>query len=182
MKNLILLSFFLLLNSFAFAQKAKIITQNREVVTNISAFGNKELFTESGNFKFSEILKVVFEIETDRSRYLAERLKDSFPIEFGDGTNLGKIEEQEFDSINQSLIKQQGNLDSGDYLIKASKSGLISIGIGVATGIATIATGGTFPAILAIGGVGSFGFIIDAWSKIGKAGKARKMEIKAEKN
>jgi len=180
MKNIILLTILILLPFFTYAQKAKIITTDREVVTNISAFGSDELFTESGNFKFSSILKIIFEQDTDRSRYLAEKLKDSFPIEFGNGSDLGKIDGRIVEANPNSSLNTSGE-DSGDYLIKASKSGLISIGIGVAAGVATVVTGGTIPAIAAIGGVGSFGFLIDAWSKIGKAGKARKKELKAEK-
>jgi hypothetical protein len=180
MKNIILLTILILVPFFTYAQKAKIITSEREVVTTISAIGSDELFTESGNFKFSSILKIIFEQDTDQTRYAAEKLKKAFPIEFGNGTDLGKIDGKIIEANPNSLLSTSGE-DSGDYLIKASKSGLISIGIGVAAGVATVVTGGTIPAIAAIGGVGSFGFLIDAWSKIGKAGKARKKELKTEK-
>jgi hypothetical protein len=160
-----------------FAQKAKIMTSQKEVVTVISAIGEKEIYTESGVIKFKEIEKIIFENFDPKTDAIYSKLSKYFPIEYGDGTNLGGIDSQIF--TNPTQIENSTNIEyPEDNLIKGSRSGLLSLGIGVATAVAAVATGGTVPAIAIVGGLGSFSLLVDAWAKIGKAGKMMKAERK----
>jgi hypothetical protein len=165
-----------------FAQKAKIKTSKAEVVTVISALGEKEIYTESGVIPIAEIEKIIFEKFEAQFESQYAKLSKFFPVEYGDGTNLGKVEGQVFSIPSQTIDPSLTIIYPEDYLLKASKSGLLSLGVGAATGIAIVATAGAFPVIAVVGGIASLSFLVDGWSKIGKAGKMMKNERRKTKS
>ncbi|QYH37617.1 hypothetical protein GYM62_01915 [Algoriphagus sp. NBT04N3] len=179
--KMILFAFFMLIQINSLAQKAKIITQDKEIITVISALSKTDLFTDYGTLKISDLKKIIFETRDDQSIYVSEKLAGKIEIEFGDGTNLGEIDGYVAPK-KEPVFSKFPEKEPEELLISASRSGLLSIGIGVVAGAVTIITGGTVPAIGIVGGIGSFGFLVDAWSKIGKAGKAMKKEKERDKN
>lgn len=172
--------FFVMGNTFA--QKAKIKTSKTEIVTVISAIGAKEIYTESGVIQLTEIEKIFFEIFDPQFEAQYAKLSKFFPVEYGNGESLGEVEGEVFSNPLQTVAPSLTIIYPEDYLIKASNSGLLSLGIGAVTIIATVATGGAFPVIAIVGGIGSLSFLVDGWSKIGKAGKMMKNERKKTKS
>lgn len=178
----LLLIFFAFVQFTSYAQKAKIITTSQEIVTVINGISKTSLFTESGTIPISDIQKLIFEKKDKDSSYLYERLSGIITMEFGDGSDLGNQTVLYQIPEERASLDSEEVTDSGEYLVKASRSGLISIGLGIVTGVAIVVSGGSAaPIIGAVGGLGSFGFLVDAWAKIGKAGKARKKEKEASK-
>jgi hypothetical protein len=175
----IIILFLVLGNTFA--QKAKIKTSKAEVVTVISGIGEKEIYTESGVIPIAEIEKIIFEKFESQFESQYAKLSKFFPVEYGDGTNLGGVDGQVFSNPTQPLSPSSTIIYPEDYLIKASKSGLLSVGIFSATGIAIVATAGAFPVIVVVGGIMSLSFLVDGWAKLGKAGKMMKDERRKTK-
>jgi len=182
MKNYAILSLsycFFLISISGYAQKAKIETNEKSVITVISAVGNDEIFTEIGNLKFSEIKEILF--ETYDSKYLSiyTKIQIKVPVKFGDGTDLGEARKEPI-PMDVKDLSSYSNSYPEDYLINASKSALTGMGLTALGGLLVIVGAGTDGGELSIaGGISSlvgFGFIGDAWSKIGKAGKAMKAE------
>lgn len=173
------------LSSISFAQKAMIETNEKSIITTISAVGNNEVFTENGTLKFSEIKEVLFEVYYSKFISLYTKLQNKVPVKFGDGTDLGQASKDPVPMVINDLVSYSDSYPE-DFLIKGSKSGLIGmglIGLGSIVGILGLGSeeggeAGIVGGVLAIMGVG---FIADGWSKIGKAGKAMKAE-KAKKN
>ncbi|MBY5950532.1 hypothetical protein KUV23_06080 [Algoriphagus marincola] len=182
-KSIILLFiFFAFIQITSHAQKAKIFTSTQEITTVINGYSKTSLFTESGTISISDIQKLIFEKKDEDSSYLYDKLSGIVAMEFGDGSDMGSLTVLYENPEEKVSVQIQEGPDSGDYLVKASRSGLISIGLGIVTGVAIVVSGGSAaPVIGAVGGLGSFGFLVDAWSKIGKAGKARKKEQEASK-
>jgi hypothetical protein len=182
MKNnnlLFLLFCFFFISISGYAQKAKIETNEKSVITVISAVGNDEIFTEIGNLKFSEIKEVLFETYDPKYSSVYTKIQTKVPVKFGDGTDLGETRKESI-SMDVKDLSTYSNSYPEDQLINASKSALTGMGLTVLGGILVIVGAGTDGGELSIaGGVASlvgFGFIGDAWSKIGKAGKAMKAE------
>ena len=97
----IIILFLVLVNTFA--QKAKIKTSKAEVVTVISGIGEKEIYTESGVIPIAEIEKIIFEKFESQFESQYAKLSKFFPVEYGDGTNLGGVEGQVFSNPTQPL-------------------------------------------------------------------------------
>lgn len=176
--------FIFALFSISFAQKARIETNEKSIITIISAVSNDELFTENGNLKFSEIKEVLFEVYESKFLSLYTKLQGKVSVKFGDGTNLGEASKEPIPMVINDLSSYSDSYPE-DFLIKGSKSALTGmglIGLGSIVGVLGASSEGGEASIaggvLAIVGVG---FIADGWSKIGKAGKAMKAE-KEKKN
>ncbi len=181
---LTLLTLIFTLSSASFAQKARIETNEKSLITIISAVSNDEVFTENGNLKFSEIKEVLFEVYDSKFLSLYTKLQVKVPVKFGDGTDLGQAIKDPIPMVINDLSSYSDSYPE-DFLIKGSKSALTGmglIGLGSILGILGASSeGGEASIVGGVLGVVGVGFIADGWSKIGKAGKAMKAE-KAKKN
>lgn len=202
MKSSILTVLILLFLGFAFEafpQKAKLEANKESILANISAVSNEEVFTDGGNFKFSEINGIFFEKYDPVFLSIYSKLQIKVPVKFGDGSPLVVSDSTEFQPKDQNAgqadlkksttvdFKSLQNLKDSpeNHLIKASKSGLTGIGLSF-LGILVSAVGasegneGITIAGLVVSAAG-IAYIVDGWSKIGDAGKAMKAERELEK-
>jgi hypothetical protein len=176
---------FFVVSLSGYAQKAKIETNGKSVITSIVAVGANEIFTEIGTFKFSDISEIFFEKYDPSFETTFAKLQLKVSVKYGDGSDLGgktmalESQPEELAAKNKSSNYQD---DPEDYLIKASRSALVGIGLTVVGGILA-AVGGGEEISYAGGALGliGFGLTIDAWSKIGKAGRAMKAERQNKK-
>lgn len=202
MKNILfILSSFLFLGftTEVFSQKAKIELKEKSLIVNLSAVSSDEVFTDAGNFKFSEIKGIVFEKYEASYQSVYSKLQIRVPIKFGDGSPLDISTAAEFTedtrgqtaiSINEPISLKEFTADSTIYpeyhLVKGSKSaftgmalsflGIVLVGVGSASGDGSVVIAG------AVAGITGIGFTLDAWSSIGRAGKAMKAERERNKN
>jgi hypothetical protein len=119
-KTILLISFcFFLISISGYAQKAKIETNEKSIETMIQAVSNDEVFTENGNFKFSDIKEILFEVYDPKFLSLYTKLQIKVPVKFGDGTDLG------FSNTSRESL---GNLNTITFDINKLpvKDGLIS--------------------------------------------------------
>lgn len=176
---------FFVVSFSGYAQKAKIETNGKSLITSIVAVGTNEIFTEIGTLKFSDISEIFFEKYDTSFETTYAKLQSKVSVKFGDGSDLGgktmALESQNEEQAVKNNSSYYQN-DPEDYLIKGSRSALVGIGL-TGVGIILAAVGGgeeTTYAGIGLGLVG-LGLTIDAWSKIGKAGRAMKAERQNKK-
>ncbi|PSL02264.1 hypothetical protein [Cecembia rubra] len=174
------LLFFLLMFSFkvTYSQNVIIHLDDRIVETSIVATSSEAIFTNEGNFKFSEIKKAEFKNFDPKSEFLYILIGKHALIEFQDGY---PVENLNFDLDLSTEAQRKKAYNSlvlpEEYLVKAANNALIGIGI-VAVGFgATILTDEPIPAIA--GGVLGLVLGINAWVNVGKAGREMKLEREA---
>jgi hypothetical protein len=168
-----------------YSQKANIEMKDKTVTTSILAFGDDEIFTENGNFKFSEISQIIFEKFDPAFQSTYSKLKNKVSISFGNRPDIEKTTPNP-NSISELLTNKDlsdiAQIYPEDYLIKGSRSALTGIalsGLGVILTVVGASTGDGGEELSIAGGalgIVGLGFVIDGWAKTGKAGKAMKAE------
>jgi len=160
-----------------YSQKANIEMKDKTVTTSILAFGDNGIFTENGNFKFSEISQIIFEKFDPAFQSTYSKLKNKVSISFGNRPDIEKT-----NHVTNKDLSDKAQIYPEDYLIKGSRSALTGIalsGLGVILTVVGASTGdGGEELSIAGGALGIVGlvFVIDGWAKTGKAGKAMKAE------
>jgi hypothetical protein len=173
MKNLIFTLIFSLASLIGYGQEIKIKLADKEIETSIVATSSDQLFTNAGNFRFSEIEKITFKAYDSSQLSLYNDLLRKVEIEFEDG--------QELDSDSIYAMMDQYNkallLGSDQYLIQASNNALLGIGIPL-VGLGVVYLTET-PEIGIASGIIGGALIISAWIKVRRAGQALKREKEA---
>ena len=174
MKKLILSIALLLLFFNVFSQEVKIKVGEKEIETSIIATSSDQLFTNTGNFRFSEIEKIIFKVYESSRLDLYNELMQNVEIEFEDGQELDSDTVYSLmDQYNKNLL-----IGSDQYLIQASNNALLGIGIPlVGVGVMYLTE---IPEIGIASGVIGGVLIISAWLKVRKAGQALKKEKAAK--
>lgn len=170
MKNIIFTLIFSLASLIGYGQEIKIIQADKEIETSIIATSSDQIFTEAGNFKISEIEKIIFKTYNSNQLSLYNDLLQKIPIEFEDGFVLDQQSiDAEIQAYNLRLVT-----GSDQYLIQASNNALLGLGIPiVGIGVAYLTE---IPEVGIASGIIGFGLQIVAWTKIRKAGQAMKKE------
>jgi hypothetical protein len=174
MKNIIFSLIFSIIFFNAFSQEIKIKVGEKEIETSIIAKSSDQLFTKDGNYRFSEIEKIIFKVYESSRLDLYNELMQKVEIEFEDGQELDS------DSVYSLMDEYNKNLliGSDQYLIQASNNALLGIGIPlVGVGVMYLTE---IPEIGIASGVIGGVLIISAWIKVRKAGQALKREKEAK--
>jgi hypothetical protein len=162
---------FFFLNGFS--QEIKITQADKEIETSFIAMSSDQIFTDAGNFRFSEIEKITFKAYDINRLSIYNDLLQKIPVEFQDGFKLDtKSIDSEMQAYNMRLVT-----GSDQYLIQAANNALIGIAIPlVGIGVMYLTD---IPAIGIASGIIGSGLIVVAWIKIRKAGQALKQEKKS---